>query len=132
VLHFPPEHPEPARPWLRWFIAIVSLVAFLSIGYAIPRWLISSGLDHYVNDPAAFAVARMARADFYSLNATPIGQLLLPGSRIVRVWREPGHCAPSEPGGTEQNAQWRADVRTHGWFGIPVGTIHVRCGGWLY
>jgi hypothetical protein len=27
---------------------------------------------------------------------------------------------------------WRATVRSHTWFGLPVWTMRVTCGGWQW
>ena len=110
--------------------ALLALLALLAVGYAIPRWLIPSGVGRWAADPLAAAVARAALDAVRAMNDNPLGRLLVPGARVTRVWRDAGHCAPGEPGGREPTADWRAEARTYAWFGIPGPVVAVSCGGW--
>ena len=82
--------------------------------------------------PVEAAVAQQSYEATWALNTHTLGRLLYPGVRVVRVWRDPGHCAPNEPGGGEPAADYRAEVRAFSWFGIPGPTVEVTCGGLSY
>jgi hypothetical protein len=110
----------------------LALLGLALLGFAIPRWLIATGVARYADDPLATAVAEAAYAAVWALNDNPLGRLALPGARVTRVWREPGHCPPGEPGGREPAADYRAEVQPYGWFGIPGPRVEVTCGGWSY
>jgi hypothetical protein len=127
----PTERASRARPPRRRAL-VAALPLLLLAGYAVPRWLIPSGVERWRADPLAAAVARDAYAAVWALNDNPLGRLLVPGARVTRVWRDPGHCPPGEPGGREPTADWRAEARTHGWFGVPGPTVEVTCGGRSY
>lgn len=124
----PPGRPPRRRPARR--AALLALPALLAVGYAVPRWLIPSGVGRWDADPPAAAAARAALAAVWTLNDNPLGRLLVPGARVTRVWRDPGHCPPGDPGGREPTADWRAEARTYAWFGIPGPVVAVSCGGW--
>jgi hypothetical protein len=111
-------------------IALGAVPALLLAGYAVPRWVVGSGLGRYAADPAAAAVASTAYEQVRALNDNPIGRVLFPGARVRRVWRAPGHCRASEPGGRRPHADYRAEVRMVGWFGVPGPAVDVTCGGW--
>ena len=108
--------------------AIVFLL--LLIGWLVPRLLIRDGVDLFTSDPVAHLVAQEALSGAWQLQDNPLARLLTPAARVVQVWRDPGHCPLSEPGGKERYAAWRARVRLYTFFALPAGTIHVTCGGW--
>lgn len=111
-------------------IGLVALIAIAGAGYAAPRWLIPTGVPPYARDPQAATVAHAALDAVRMLNDNPIGRLMFPSARVTRVWRDPAHCAPGEPGGREPTADYRAEVEALGWFGIPGRSFTVTCGGW--
>ena len=111
------------------------LVAILGLAwFLVPFWLISSGVARFERNPD-LAIGRVAAAAYeaaWMRNDNPIGRMLMPAARVRRVWRDPGHCAPSEPGGREPYADYRAEVRFYTYFGIPAKVVHVTCGGWAW
>lgn len=116
----------------RLSLAVVGAVATLAVGYAMPRWWISTGLARFAADPQMATVARAAYDGVWTLNDNPLGRLAFPGARVHRVWRDPGHCSPTEPGGREPTADYRAEAQAYSWFGIPGPRVEVTCGGWSY
>ena len=107
------------------------LLLLLLAGWLIPRHLISDGVDRF-SDPARRAVAGRAVEAAWLLQDNPIARAAAPGARVVEVRADPGHCSPAEPGGREPYADYRARVRYHTFFGLPAGTVYVRCGGWSW
>ena len=108
------------------------VLAFLLIGWSIPKFLIRDGVDRFAGDPATHAVAEDALFGAWQLQDNPFARLLTPAARVVAVWADPGHCPIAEPGGQEAHAGYRARVRLYTLFGVPAGTIHVTCGGWQW
>lgn len=116
----------PGRSTSRRRIALLAAPLVLLLGSAIPRLLIPAGDLHA--DPMARATAQDALESARQLNDNPLGRLLVPGMRVTRVWREPGHCRDPHPPGPQ--ADYRAEVRSYAWFGIPGPRIEAQCGGW--
>jgi hypothetical protein len=116
----------------RPYLVAAGILLLGLIGFAIPRWLIRTGVARFAGDPLAAAVARATYDAVWALNDNPLGRLALPGARVLRVWRDPGHCPPGEPGGREPTAAYRGEAQTYGWFGIPGPRVAVTCGGWSY
>lgn len=106
------------------------VLTLLLVGWSIPRFLIRDGVDRFAGDPVTHAVAEGALSGAWQLQDSPFARLVTPAARVVEVWRDPGHCPGSEPGGREAHAGYRASVRLYTFFGLPAGTIHVTCGGW--
>ncbi|MFN2564695.1 MAG: hypothetical protein ABR499_06740 [Gemmatimonadaceae bacterium] len=114
----------------RWTALVSGLV-----GWALaPFWAIRTGIepfDRYA-DPAYAYIAQEAYQAAWMHNDNPVTRLALPAARVRRVWRDPAHCPPGEPGGREPYADWRAEVRYYTYFGIPGPLLRVSCGGWAW
>lgn len=110
--------------------AAAVVLLLLLTGWLVPRLLIRDGVDQFTSDPAAHLMAQEALVGARQFQDNPIARLLTPASRVVEVRQAPGHCSPSEPGGKEQYAAWRARVAFYTFFALPAGSIHVTCGGW--
>lgn len=113
-----------------YLAALAALPALALVGYATPRWIVPTGIGrHPIDSPERHVAAEAWRA-FHALNDNPLGRLAILGARVVRVWRDPDHCGQGEPGGEEPYHAWRAQVRGLAWFGVPLTTVDVTCGGW--
>src|SRR5687768_11679410 len=108
------------RPAMWLIVVLIGGAWFLA-----PLWLVSSGIDEFRRnpDPAIGAVAVAAHQAAWIHNDNPIGRLLTPAAKVKRVWRDAGHCPPSDPGGREPFADYRAEVQFYTYFGIPAGTL---------
>lgn len=63
----------------RWLIAAVLVLGALAgIGEAIPRWMMSPGMERYRTNPVAYAVAQAAYDTVWMLNDNPIGRAPYP------------------------------------------------------
>lgn len=82
-----------------------------------------------VDSAAATRVVRRARLAVAAAQEHPLSRAAAPFHAVTAVWRDPGHCAPDEPGGADADRDYGASVRTIGWFGIPGRVVTVRCGG---
>lgn len=114
----------------RWLTAAVLVLGALAgIGEAIPRWMISPGMERYPTDPVAYAVAQAAYDTVWMLNDNPIGRLFIPGagsggSGAIRATVPTGSRAPC--------SRWPSTARRSrpspglGYWG-PM--VHVWCGG---
>jgi hypothetical protein len=113
---------------------VTALLSGLCAWALAPFWAIPDGIAGFDRhpDPTYAYVAQQAYNDAWMHNDNPIARLALPAVRVVRVWRDPGHCPPSEPGGREPYADWRAEVRFYTYFGIPGPLLRVTCGGWAW
>ncbi len=115
-------------------VRLAALGAGLFAWALAPFWAIPDGVGRYdrYEDPTFAYVGQEAYERAWMFNDNPIGRLALPAARVRRVWRDPGHCPPSDPGGREPYADWRAEVRYYTYFGIPGPVLHVSCGGWAW
>ena len=115
------------RRRLRLPILLATLVA-LWLGFVLPPRTIDSGVEQYRGDPLAYATAVEAHAMAARLMDHPLTALGVRARRVTRVWRDPGHCQDPRPGGAQ--GEYRADVQTYLWFGVPGPRVRVQCGGW--
>ena len=78
------------------------------------------------------AVERHALVAPYRGHRCRVGAARAPaaGARWSRSRCSSWRRATRSRGGREPYADYRAEVRTVGWFGLPGPTVHVRCGGW--
>jgi hypothetical protein len=99
-----------------------------------PFWAVPTGIDRYdgYENPTFAYIAQEAYERAWMHHDNPIMRLAFPAARVRRVWRDPGHCPPGEPGGREPYADWRAEVRYYTYFGIPGSLLRVSCGGWAW
>ncbi len=120
-------------PDFRLLLKLLGVVVLFA-WFLAPFWAIPTGENSFAShpDPAMGAVAASAMQAASIHNDNPIGRLLLPAPRVVRVWKDPGRCPATDPGGQEPFADYRAGVRFHTYFGIPVKTLRVTCGGWAW
>jgi hypothetical protein len=115
--------------WRRLVVLGIAMKVLGVAGMLIPRFLIHDGVDNFRDDPLAYATATDAYKGAQQMNHR-VGKLLLPGARVRRVWREPGHCTATSANGPQ--ADYRAEVRMYTWFGIPGPVVQARCGGAHY
>ena len=116
----------------RLSLLVIGLAVTALIGWAVPRWLVGDGVEEFRSDPERHSMAAEAHDLTLRLQESPIERLFIPGVRVVRVEREPGHCEAGEPGASEPMADFTATVRLYSWFGIPAGEVRVSCGGWRW
>jgi hypothetical protein len=109
------------RPWL--FLLAVSVgwkVLVLTVGVAVPHWLIDDGLDHI---PAAMQpYATQARATALALWDRPIERsALVRLVRVVSVDSVPSADISGSCGGKS------ARVRAYTFFAIPYSEVRTMC-----
>jgi hypothetical protein len=128
------EKDDEAEPVRRQTLIRLLLITAGGAWFLAPLWLIPSGGGEFRNHPdsAIREVAAAAHQAARMHNDNPIGRLLFPAARVTRVWRDPGHCPATEPGGREPHADYRAEVRLYTYFGVPGKTLQVTCGGWAW
>jgi hypothetical protein len=124
---------ERARRWKQRARLTAIGAGLLAWGLA-PFWAIPTGIERYdeYDDPTFAYIGQKAYEAAWMHNDNPITRVALPAVRVRRVWRDPGHCPPNEPGGREPYADWRADARFYTYFGIPGPRLQVTCGGWAW
>ena len=122
-----------AAAW-RGRVRMTALVGGLVAWALAPFWAIPDGIGRFDRhpDPTYAYVAQKAYYDAWMHHDNPIQRVAMPGVRVRHVWRDPGHCPRSDPGGREPYADWRAEVRFYTYFGIPGPLLSVACGGWAW
>ena len=121
----PPSRARRWRPWLLLFgIGLAWKVLVLTVGAAVPRWVIGDGVAHLPEGVRPYAVVAQARAS--TLWNKPIERLgLVQALRVVRV------DTVSESGGGRPGAATcgglRATVRAYTYFAIPYGQAYTVC-----
>jgi hypothetical protein len=115
--------------------AVVVLAATALAGVALPfmvdragRW-VGPRLGPGTDSAIALVVAEEARFGAAMLDRGP-ARVISPVHVVTRVWRDPGHCSDPNPG--PPVADYRATVVALTWFALPIGTMDVSCGGWLW
>lgn len=123
---------SPASPWSGAAVRALLAVLLLWAGYVLPTRMIPRGTEpDGRRSPVETVVAREAWAGAWVVMLdNPLQKLWYRAARVAEVERAPGHCrgdAPADVG--PERRTWRARVRLHGWFGVPLRSIYVRCGG---
>ncbi len=106
-------------------IVLAILVVALT-GMIVP-YAVSNGIPDFRHTPIQYRVAMNALQDYWFLNRNSRLTVVAPNVRVTRVWSDPGHC--NDPRVHDQTADYRAEVRRVGWFGIPGRVLDVSCGG---
>jgi hypothetical protein len=110
------------RRWRLWLLlAMVSLswkVLVLTVGSALPRWLLDDGLTNVSPElrPYSMQATTIARA----LWSGPIERHSVRHVRLVSIERVPG-------GGGERCGGLRARVRAYTFFAIPYSEVRTSC-----
>ena len=107
---------------------VVALLLLLTVlaGILVP-YIADKGVGPFRNDPILYRVAVNARQSYWRINRDPVAKVVAPEARVTRVWRDAGHCHDTRANG--ETAEYRAEVRGIGWFGLPGPTVDVSCGG---
>lgn len=115
----PPSRRSRWRPWLVLLgISVTWKLLVLTLGAALPHWVIDDGLDHI---PAAMQpYATQARATALSLWDNPIERTGL--VRLVRVV-----SVDSVRGGDNGSCGKSARVRAYTFFAIPYSEVKTVC-----
>ncbi len=102
-------------------LVVVGFGAFLALGVATTQLLISDGLAEFTGRNRVAAQDALAIAYSGCLD-NPIARVLIGQKiKVVDLKLGPASCA-----GTGDD--YAATVRAYTFFGIPTGTISVRCG----
>jgi len=112
-------------------VAVAGAVIAAAVGlpFAVERIAAAVGPVRGPGTDKATADVIAAEALFGARLLDRKGRLLFPAHVVTRVWRDPGHCSRSEPGGDGPFADYRATVLSISWFGVPGSRIAVSCGG---
>ena len=113
---------------LRALLILLSAMAALALGHIVARVVVPDGTAAFANDPQRTTTAVNA----YDLAQTvclrrAVVRWVLPAARVTRVAHAPGHC--EDPGPDPSVQDYRATIRVHTLFGIPLSTITATCGG---
>lgn len=124
----PPRTTTP--PISRIAIRFAILTTVFILGWWLPYKSIPSGVYNFPAGPKQ-TVAGEAFMTYYLVYGNPLSRLAVPAVRVVAVQRAPDECTMR--GGPHGSAlslsDYSADIRLHGPFGIPVGTMRATCGG---
>ncbi len=108
----------------RWMRTSFGLAAFVVVGWLAPvlyvrQIRVAALVADGSHAGAADRMAEQAEAAALAAAKHPLNRLFMPHRAVTDIWRDPGHCAADEPGGSGPDAAYRATVRSFGWFAIP-------------
>ena len=114
------------RPWLVLFgIGIAWKIVVLTLGAAVPRWVVGDGIEHLPLNLQPYAIAAQATArPRWDLPIERLG--VIRAQRVVRVdTLRATTAADSLAGASCGNLQ--ATVRAYTYFAIPYGEVRTLC-----
>lgn len=112
------------------YITIAVVGIFIILGIAVPRWLISDGVQSLSGEQKSFAEYAVLRAETENFE-NPLLGLVIQKIRVQGVRKVTGSasCMIYDAAGKDiaLTSSYEADVSALTFFGIPVASAHITC-----